>query len=217
MKITQIKQQVKKPDRVSVFVDGKYSFSLNLDQLLIEKLKKNDEIDEVRVKQLKKLSDEGKLRSKALEWLMGRPHSERELRDYLFKKKAEKELIELLVEEFKAKNYLNDEAFARWFYEGRIRKNKSTRAIANELRAKGVSPVTIQSIATDISEKFNISEQNYENFEKNSSDMVALVNLVNKLSARSRYQDELKLKRYLLSKGFSYEDINTVLKKFNNQ
>jgi hypothetical protein len=33
MKITAIKQQVKNPERVSIFVDGKYEFSLSLDEL----------------------------------------------------------------------------------------------------------------------------------------------------------------------------------------
>ncbi|MCA9324234.1 hypothetical protein KC992_04000, partial [Candidatus Saccharibacteria bacterium] len=99
MKITQIKQQVKNPERVSVFVDGKYSFSLTLDQLLSEKLKKDIELETERVKQLVKLSDEGKIRARALEWLLTRPHSTREFRDYLYRKKAEKDLIEKLVEE----------------------------------------------------------------------------------------------------------------------
>jgi hypothetical protein len=33
MKITAIKQQVKNPERVSVFIDEKYEFSLSLDEL----------------------------------------------------------------------------------------------------------------------------------------------------------------------------------------
>ena len=34
MKITAIKAQVKNPERVSIFVDDKYSFSLSLDELV---------------------------------------------------------------------------------------------------------------------------------------------------------------------------------------
>jgi regulatory protein len=122
MKITQLKQQIKDTERVSIFVDEKYSFSLTLDQVLQEKLKKGVDIDVEQLEHFKKLSGEGKLRSRALEWLMGRPHSERELRDYLYRKKAEKEQVEVLVTEFLSKNYLNDENFARWFAEGRLRQ-----------------------------------------------------------------------------------------------
>lgn len=197
MKITQIKQQIKDQTRVSIFLEGKYSFSLTLDQLLNEKLKKGDVLDDRRIDELKKLSDEGKLRSRALEWLMGRPHSTREFRDYLYRKKADKDLIEQLVEEFQSKKYLNDEYFAKWFAEGRLRKNKSTRAIRSELMSKGISPVTIQNIVTE--------------FE--TGDLEALIVLVNKLRTRPRYQDEQKLKTYLVSKGFSYQDIKEAIEK----
>ena len=46
MKITTIKQQVKNPERASIFVDGKYSFSLSLNELVAEKLKIGQEIDD---------------------------------------------------------------------------------------------------------------------------------------------------------------------------
>lgn len=197
MKITQIKQQVKNLDRVSIFLDGKYTFSLTLDQLLDQRLKKDDELDEERVKQLKKLSDEGKIRARALEWLMSRPHSTREFRDYLYRKKAENDHIEAMVEEFSDRKYLNDEAFAKWFYELRQRKNKSNRAITSELYSKGISSATIQSIVT------NGNDSNY--------DTEALLKLVNKLSNRPRYSDLKKLTAYLIGKGFSYGDIKQVL------
>lgn len=197
MKITALKAQVKNPDRVSVFVDGKYSFSLTLDQLLQEKLKKDQEIDEVHIKNLKKISDEGKVRARALEWLMNRPHSEREFRDYLYRKKADKEFIEVLAEEFKEKNYLNDENFARWFAENRMRKNKSSREIEAELRTKGISPVTIQNIVTELG---------LATYEQG-----ALETLVNKLREKPRYSEQTKLIRYLIGKGYRYEDIKRVL------
>jgi regulatory protein len=204
MKITAIKAQLKNENRVSIFVDGVYSFSLNLDQLLTEKLKKNDELDENRVKQLKKLSEEGKLKQKTMEWLMGRPHSTREFREYLYKKQASKELIDAWVDEFTEKNYLNDEQFARWFAENRRRKNKSNRAITAELYAKGIPSVTIKSIVTSLD---NDSDKDEKSEER------ALNDLVNKLRNRPRYQDERKLITYLLGKGFSYDAIKQTLNK----
>lgn len=203
MKITQIKQQVKNPERVSVFVDGKYSFSLTLDQLLSEKIKKDIELETERVKQLVKLSDEGKIRARALEWLLTRPHSTREFCDYLYRKKAEKDLIEKLVEEFTERKCLDDETFARWFAEGRTRKNKSTRAIKSELASKGVSPVTIQNVVTEL--------------RTDEEENKAIKSLVNKLSSRPRYaSDSKKLMAYLISKGFRYADIKQVLSDREN-
>lgn len=202
MKITAIKTQVKNDNRASIFLDEKYSFSLTLDQLLNEGLKKYNELNEAQVKNLKKLSDEGKLKQRALEWLMGRPHSTREFRDYLYRKKAEKDLISAWVEEFTDKKYLDDASFARWFAENRRRKNKSSRAIRAELMTKGVPSSTIQSIVTEL--------ENEDDGDK-KTEQEALLELVNKLRNRTRYQDEQKLKQYLVSKGFRYEDIKSAL------
>jgi regulatory protein len=208
MKITAIKVQVKNENRVSVFLDEKYSFSLTLDQLLEEKLKKSDDIDDNRLKILKKLSDEGKLKQRTLEWVLGRPHSAKEFRDYLYKKQADKELIEAWVLEFKDKKYLDDEKFAIWFAENRIRKNKSTRAITAELYSKGIG-------SKDISIALKYLENYQQNDQQEDQDKVAIKNLVSKLKNRPRYQDVQKLKSYLVSKGFNYQDIKEVLEDEN--
>src|SRR3989344_6400241 len=100
MQITSMKQQVKNPERVSIFVDGKYEFSLTLDELLQQRLKNGTELDKADVKRLKKVSVDGKLRIRAIEWLLNRPHSVREFRGYLYRKKAEPELMEAFIEEF---------------------------------------------------------------------------------------------------------------------
>ncbi len=193
--VTAIKVQVKNDNRVSIFLDGKYSFSLTLDQLLEQKLKKNDSLEENKVKNLKKLYDEGKMRQRAIEWLMGRPHSTRELRDYFYRKKVEKDFQESMIEEFIEKKYLNDSEFARWFAENRARKNKSARAIRSELMSKGINSVDITTAL--------------ENLETDDSD--ALKQLYEKIKNRPRYQDEQKLKMYLVSKGFSYSQVKQVL------
>ncbi len=195
MIITMIKQQVKQANRVSIFVDGKYSFSLTLDQLLDEKLKKGDGFDGARIKQLKTLSDEGKLKQRALEWLLMRPHSEREFRDYMYRKKADKDLIEAWVEDFRLKKYLDDEAFAQWFADNRKRKNKSSRAIGAELRSKGVSQEITQAILVGSMQ----------------SDGEALQLLVAKLRRRPRYQDDQKLIQNLAGKGFPYAQIREAM------
>jgi SOS response regulatory protein OraA/RecX len=95
---------------------------------------------------------------------------------------------------------LNDENFARWFAEGRLRKNKSERAIKAELMSKGVSPVTIQSVVAQLSDG------------SRSNDKEALARLVNKLRNRTRYQDTQKLTGYLITKGFSYSEVKEAIK-----
>lgn len=196
MKITALKAQIKNTERVSIFVDEKYSFSLSLDELVKYKLKKDDELSPVDVKKFKKISTDGKLRSRALEWLVNRPHSEREFRDYLYRKKAEKEQIEELVSEFVTKGYLDNAKFAMWFVELQARRNKSNRAIKSELFKKGIAGEVVDEV-----------------LGQGQDEQGRLKALIVKKTKLSRYQkDPQKLMRYLVAQGYSWQDAKEALK-----
>jgi regulatory protein len=196
MKITSIKQQVKNPERVSIFIDNKYSFSFSLDELVKYKIKKDDELGTADIKKYKKISSDGKLRGRALEWLMNRPHSEREFRDYLYRKKAEPEQIENLVNEFTEKGYLDNAKFAAWFSELQARRGKSNRAIRAELFKKGINRETADDI-----------------FEESAGDETErLKAVIEKKQKLSRYKaDPQKLIQYLVAQGFSWQDVKEAL------
>ena len=209
MKITALTSQVKNPDRVNVFIDTRYSFSLTLTQILDEKIKVGLELDEQRLENLKKLSDEGKIYSRALEWLLRRPHSVKEFKEYMYRKKVDPELTQLLVDKFTKNGHLNDQNFANWWVTGRLAKNKSLRFITGELKQKGIDQNTILNV---LDEHGALQDQNGQN-----SDQEALKILVQKLISRPRYADQNKLMRYLVGKGFSYSDVKAVLAGNNEQ
>ncbi|MDQ3065051.1 MAG: RecX family transcriptional regulator [bacterium] len=199
MKITSIKQQIKNPERASIFVDGKYSFSLSLNELVAEKLKINQDVDEPELKRLKKLSDDGKLKMRALEWVMSRPRSIREFKNYMYRKKADPDLTDKLILEFSEKNYLNESRFAEWLSDVRQRRGKSDRAIASELASKGI----VREIVDEII--------------KGDSEHDRLKLLVDKKSKIPRYKaDPQKLMQYLARQGFKYDDIKLILASKND-
>lgn len=209
MIITAIKQQVKNPERASIFVDNAYSFSLTLDELVRERLKKGRELSEVRIKALKKLSEEGKLRLKALNWLLIRPHSEREFRDYMYRKKADKDLIDAFIADFTTRNYLNDANFAAWWYEQRASRNRSDRYIRSELMKKGINRETLDELFRSMKdENSDISSEH----GGGSSEQERLRAIIAKKGELSRYKaNPNKFKQYLLRQGFSYDDIRSAL------
>jgi regulatory protein len=196
MKITALKQQVKNLERVSIFVDEMYSFSLSLDELIKHKLKKDTELSPGDVKKFKKISADGKLRGRALEWLLNRPHSEREFRDYLYRKKAEPEQIDGLVNELTERGYLDNAKFAVWFSELQARRNKSDRQIKAELFKKGIGREVVA-----------------ETLEQGSGDEAARLKLlIEKKSKLSRYKnDKQKLAKYLTAQGFSWQAVKQEL------
>ncbi len=199
MTVTGLKQQIKNPDRVSVYVDSKYAFSLTLNQVVEHKIKQGQELNQTDVKKYQKISEQGKQKARALEWLMSRPHSEKEFFEYLNRKKVDSELAEQWAIEFRDKKYLNDSYFAKWWTENRRRsKLASSKKIRYELRAKGIDSAIIdnqlESTADDESE--------------------ALRALIEKKSTKSKYQNNPdKLIAYLLSQGFNYSLIKELLNK----
>lgn len=84
--VSDIKQAVKNPNRVNVFVDDKYSFSLDIAQVVDFGLKKGQTLTPEKLAEYKKASEFGKLYQRTLEWVLTRPHSIRETRDYLYRK-----------------------------------------------------------------------------------------------------------------------------------
>lgn len=85
-RITDLKQGVKNPNRVNVFIDGKYVFSLDVTQVVDYKLRVGKLISLEERNQLKEASEFGKLYQRTLEWVLMRPRSIRETRDYLMNK-----------------------------------------------------------------------------------------------------------------------------------
>ncbi len=191
MTITRITKQVKNKERVSIYVDGKYEFSLTIAQLLDEKLKIGLELTEQDITRLHKVSDDGKLRMRTIEWLMIRPHSSKELKDYLYRKKLDPEQIDDWVLSMQKVGYQNDEQFARWWVDQRRNKQRSAGFIRQELRTKGVPDDVIQSSLANA----------------DATDASSLEALIEKKRRNVRYQDDKKLIEYLQRQGYRYSDI----------
>lgn len=83
MKITDIRAAVRDENRVNIFIDNEYSFSLDISQVVELKIKVGREISEEELTEFRKASEFGKLYQRALEWVLIRPRSIKETQDYL--------------------------------------------------------------------------------------------------------------------------------------
>src|SRR5947209_15231393 len=97
MKITAIKQQQKRVDRYSIFVEGKYAFSLSEAALLEAKLASGQELSPEQVTEFKKLSADDKIYNQALRYVALRLRTEWEIKTYLERKKASPALVDIIL------------------------------------------------------------------------------------------------------------------------
>lgn len=196
MRITAIKQQVKRADRYSIYGDGKYLFSFSEGELLASGVRIGQELDESSLADLKDKAVIDKAYDRAINLVSRRPRSEWELQDYLKRKEYEPQVGDAVIEKLRARGYVNDEDFARrWVESRRLLKSISKRRLSQELRQKRVANDVIQqTLEADEADELNIIKE-----------------LVEKKRKQTKYQDDLKLAQYLTRQGFSYSDIKQVL------
>jgi len=203
MKLTRIVQQEKQKDRYSIFVDGKYSFSLSEAALLDAGLTVGQELSEEDVKHWKQESADDKVMGSALRYAAMRLRSVWEMEQYLRRKKASPALAEKILNKLININLLNDEAFAKaWVANRRLLRPTSKRKLQQELKAKRVPEEVI-----------NITLAENEEVDDRS----ALREIIAKKRNLPRYKaDPLKLMQYLARQGFSYGDIKGLLDELEN-
>lgn len=212
MKITGLSQQKRDPNRVNVMVDGKYRFSLDISQVGGLSIKVGNEYDEAELVELETESQFGKLYARALEYCLMRPHSSREVRDYLYRKTfsrkiknrrtgelvdrpgVSKHIAERVHDRLVERGHIEDEKFARYWIENRnLMKGMSRRKLQAELQSKGVDAAIIEKYLS----------------QTDRSDTDELRKIITK--KQKRYPDEQKLMQYLARQGFSYDDIKEAL------
>lgn len=193
-RVSDIKLQVKNKDRCSVFIDGKYSFSLSSWQLSELKIKVGQELDQQLIGEFQVASDFGKLYDRTLRWAYMRRRSEREIDTYLKKISEDSGIWEQIKERLGKLGLIDDKEFARvWVASRRRSKHSSDIKLRGELRQKGISE---DIIAQELSES-----------EIDETD--ALTSLIEKKRKITRYQDPQKLMNYLARQGYRYDQIKT--------
>ena len=114
--------------RVNVFIDGKFSFSLTLTELSDSKLHQGQVLTEAEIEKLCNLSGLGKLYQSTLEYCFSRPHSKKEIIDYLKRKKVRRDLDWKRFEEHQIK-LQNDTEYASKVKEIRQHAKEQNRKI----------------------------------------------------------------------------------------
>lgn len=194
MKITDIKQQVKRPDRYSIYIDGKFAFGLSENGLLQSGLSLGQEIDAQKRKALEKTAETDKAFGNALRYVAMRQRSEWELATYLRRKQVDEPVAQAIIERLRGLDLLGDKKFAEaWVANRRLLRSVSKRKLQQELKQKRVPDNIIQTVL----------------LEDSTSDDLVIKDLI--VKKRHRYPDDTKFMQYLARQGFSYDAIKNAL------
>ncbi len=201
--ITKLEAQKKNPRRISVYLDGEYAFGL--ERITAAWLQVGQILTAEKIDHLKQQDSVESAYQRALLYQGQREHSQQEVRQYLAGKGYDSELIEDVINRLVENGSLNNERFARLWVDNRSTyRPRSHRAIAYELKQKGLSEDAIQkALLTAVPDE----ELALKIAEKYAPRLITF-------EWQKFYE---KLGGHLARKGFSYDVIKSVSKNIWDQ
>jgi regulatory protein len=161
-------------------------------------LREGDEVDEALAEALAQETFTLAATEKAVQYLARREHSREELRRKLLRKEYPQAAVEGALDACERRGYLDDERFARLWTESRIRRRPDgPKKVEAALLSKGVSREIAERVVAELFTEEVIEETLRRAAQK---------------GRRRAGDDPLRLKNYLLSRGFTAPLINKYIR-----
>ena len=191
------------PDRINLFVDGRFLMGVNTVIVLQVGLRLEQELSPEQLEQLHSEEIEQRAVDRALNYLSYRPRSREEVRRYLRRKETPPEIIETALERLDRLDFVNDRTFAGFWIESREHFSpRGARALKNELRMKGVERDVVDELVND--------EQDEERaLRAGRKKAMSLVNTPNIDYATFRN----RLGPFLQRRGFAYQVVTKTVRE----
>lgn len=144
--VTRVSPQQATAERMNIYLDDRYAFSMSVRALGEHPVSVGDTLGEADVARLRDADEPDRAVASALNLLTHRGRSERELRQRLRMKGYTAGAIDAAIGKVIDWGYLNDERFAEaWVEQRQAGRPRSRRALANELREKGVAREIVET------------------------------------------------------------------------
>jgi regulatory protein len=188
--ITALQIQKRNKERVNVFIEGQYALAVTV--LVAVTLKKGQYLSDAEIEQLKDSDELTKAYNQAIRFLGFRPRSQAEIERHLSDKEYGPEVIAHTIERLRTEQYLDDEAFARFWLENRERfRPRGRQALRYELKQKGLDHEVIETTLADLDE--------------DESAWAAVENKLARWKNLEEQEFKQKVMGFLSRRGFNYE------------
>lgn len=203
MRITALEPQMNNPDRINLYVDGRFLMGVNTVIVLQMGLRLEQELSPEQLQLLQSEEVEQQAVDRALNYLSYRPRSREEVRRYLRRKETPPEIIDVALARLDRLDFVNDRTFAGFWIESREHFSpRGARALKNELRMKGVERDVVDELVND--------EQDEERaFRAGRKKAMSLLNIPNIDYATFRN----RLGSYLQRRGFGYQVVTRTVRE----
>ncbi len=202
-RITALIVQKRNPDRVNVFMDGSFSFSVS--RLVGAWLKVGQPISQQKLKELLSADEMEKAFQSAVHFLSFRSRSENEIRLNLKKKEFSPLAIGETINKLKDAGLVDDAEFARQWVETRVHSKPRSRWLMEyELRQKKV-------LDDQISQAFEIIP------DDSTLALQAARKKMHQFSHLEKDAFRKKITSFLMRRGFQYDVIRQTLDQIGEE
>lgn len=202
-KITKIETGKRNKERVNVYIDDEYAFSINMELVYKFGLKVNEEVDKEKLIEISKSENLSKCKESALRTIERSYKTEKEIRDKLLSKEFDSETIDSTIDFLIEYGFIDDSKFVSMYIKDRIR-TQGRNKIRYSLISKGVNKLLIEEAFStldrddEMERAIILCEKKYLNISKREDDDFKIKN---------------KLTRYLLGRGYDYDIAKEVIKE----
>ena len=199
-KITAIRTGRGRQQRVNVFLDSKFSFSLEAEVAVEEGLAVGQELSSSQIEALARSDHFRRCFNAALRYLSYRPRSESEIRERLQRRGFDRDSIEGVVTKLREQGLVNDIEFAEFWKDNRESFSPRSQWLTRlELRQKGVAADIIDRVVGEV--------------DDTDSAYRAALSKAGSLPLPDYQVFRSRLGEYLKRRGFSYQVINRTVER----
>lgn len=194
--ITDIKIQAKDKNRVNLYLDNKFFCGLDLETTVKNRLKAGTIITEEKLENIQLESEKQTAYTKALKLVSTRYKTQKEVEKYLYEKGYLPAVVYYVISKLLEYHNIDDERFVDSFIASHKERDGKLK-IKQTLMQRGIKEGIIDEALKD------------EDFDQTD----AIIRLAEKYmkSKENTKENYIKLFKYLMNKGFEYDEIKSAL------
>lgn len=200
--VTSISVQEKNKKRCNLFVDGTFYAGITLECALINRLKRGMIISQKELDLIVFESNKQEAFNLSIKYVSNSIKTKKQVKDYLVNKGYAEDIVWYCIDKLKEYNYVDDVEYCKRYIES-VSKKQGRRLTEYKLMLKGVRKEDIESA--------------YDECEFSSKNYIVDI-------AKKHFKDKditkenlAKTYKYLIGKGFSYEDANYAISKLKEE
>lgn len=200
--ITALKPQVRRKNRLSVFIDGEFAFGLDADVVEQHGLHVRQKVDAHLLQKILSSEEYKRACNRAFRFLAGRARSQKELEDRLARYDYPPSVVERVVAKCKNLKYIDDRQFAFQFARSRVaHKPCGAELLRLELFRHGIGEALIDEVVADVYRQHSERELAQKLAEKR----------LPRLQDLPPQKARARLAGFLKRRGFDWETVREVV------